>query len=195
MWEAAKNVVTRVGAVALMAISTTFLTSSTAEAQNWAFINSLGYGALGMGTGILVTHEADCTGGGFVCIPGELVVGTLGGLAIGGVTGAIIGRRANDAVGSGEPLSPSHRAAVTLGTASAGAMLGMAAAAILINPEGEGTFLGSDETTATLFSLVGAGSGLYYVGSRWDQLTGDAVRFRPALLEEGRPGVVARLRF
>ena len=123
--------------------------SGPVHAQSWTLIDMVGYGAAGAGLGFGLTVEVDC--GDFVC--GQTVLATLGGLALGGVGGALIGSGAQEALDRREALTPTHRSAVAVGTVFAGAALGGVTSSLLINSEGEGTFLGSDERT---FGILGA---------------------------------------
>ena len=73
--------------------------------------------------------------------------------------------------------------------------LGAAMSFPLINGEGSGTFVGSDEQTVTVLAVPGSGLGALHVGRRWGELTGTRFEIRPTTLDSGRLGVVARLRF
>lgn len=59
----------------------------------------------------------------------------------------MLGGRADRAIADGRAVEGPHRAAVLGGGVLAGGTLGALATVPLINSEGEGTFLGSDETT------------------------------------------------
>lgn len=159
------------------------------HAQSWSFIDLVGYGAAGGGLGFALTVEADCSD--IVC--GQTVFTTLGGLALGAVGGAIIGSRAQSALDRGEALTPGHRNAVAAGTVFAGAALGGVTSFLLINSEGEGTFLGSDEQTFGMLALAGAGLGALYVASQWAELSGQGLELRPAVLSGRRLGIQGRL--
>ncbi len=164
-----------------------------ASAQSWAVLDGLGYGAAGAGLGLLAGWEADCSD--YVCM--ETMGLTLGGLAAGGLIGAVMGGRADRLVERGGPLGGSHRAGVAAGAVLAGAAMGGVASFLLINGEGSGTFLGSDEQTFSGLVLAGAAAGVLIAGSRWDELTGAAgsrMAVRPGVLRGGRPGLVARWR-
>lgn len=182
------TVSSRVNAMTLALLSVLLL-ATEARAQDWALIDMLGYSAGGAALGLAATVESDCSD--FIC--GQTVFVTLGGLVLGGIGGAVLGSRANRAVDDGVPLSPAHRNAVAAGTVLAGATLGAAGSLLLINGEGEGTFLGSDEQTFALLALGGAGLGALYVGGHWRELTGGDLEIRPTVLHRGRPGVVLRM--
>lgn len=165
-----------------------------ASAQSWAFLDGLGYGAAGAGLRLLAGWEADCAD--YVCM--ETMGRTLGGLAAGGIIGGVMGRRADRLVERGDPVGGSHRAGVAAGAVLAGAAMGGIGSFLLINGEGSGTFLGSDEQTFSGLVLAGAAVGVLIAGSRWDDLTGAAgsrVAVRPTVLHRDRPGLVARWRF
>lgn len=161
------------------------------HAQSWSFIDMVGYGAAGGGLGLALTVEADCSD--FVC--GQTVFTTLGGAVLGAVGGAIVGSRAQDALNRGEALTPVHRNGVAAGTVLAGAALGGLTSFLLINSEGEGIFLGSDEQTFGMLALGGAGLGALYVASHWAELSGEGMQLRPAVFPGRHLGIQGRLEF
>ena len=164
---------------------------SSASGQSWRTLDAFGYGALGAVAGAAATLEADCSG--YICA--THFVGVFGGFAVGAVSGASMGGRADDAVAQGRPVHGVHRGGVALGTLLAGSALGAVASVPLINGEGSGTFLGSDEQTVTVLAVLGAGLGALHVGRRWGELTGTTFEIGPTAVDSGRPGVLARLRF
>jgi len=84
---------------------------------------------------------------------------------------------------------------MSVGTVLGGAALGALAGALLVNPSGTGTFLGSDEQTLVLLTTVGAGFGVFCLRRHWNELTGESVEVRPDVLRGGRPGVVVSIHF
>jgi len=170
------------------------LTPLASAGQASIFLNSVGYGVAGATLGALVTANASCEGE-FICIPTIAVLSTLGGAALGAAIGGKAAASANRDVAEGRIVGSGHLAAVTVGTVLGGATVGAVASALLINPEGEGTLLGSDGQTFTILTLAGTGLAVLNLRRTWGRLTGVQVEARPAIVGDGQPGVVARIRF
>lgn len=163
--------------------------------QSSRFLNALGYGIVGGSLGLAATANATCTGE-FICIPGEMVAATLGGTVLGLVLGANVASTANRTVAEGRPVSGGRLAALSFGTVVGGATLGLLVGAVLTNPSGEGTILGSDEQTLSILALAGGTLGVLQLRRNWGRLTGAvAVEVNPLATVHGRPGVVVRARF
>lgn len=162
--------------------------------QASVFLNSLGYGVAGATLGALATANASCEGD-FICIPTVTVLSTLGGATLGATIGGKTASSANRDVAQGRIVGSGHLAAVTVGTVLGGATVGAIASALLIKPEGEGTILGNDEQTFTILTLAGAGLAVFQLRRTWGRLTGAQLEARPAIVGDGQPGVVVRLRF
>ena len=160
-------------------------------AQASRVLTGVGYGALGMAAGIAATSGSTCEG--FVCIPDEMVVAALIGGGIGTFLGAGAAASANRAVGEGRPVGGGRVAAIAVGTVLGGATLGALASSLLINGEGSGTFLGSDERTVTLFMLAGTALAGLQLRRNWGRLTG-RVDVQPILTMDGRAGLATRVR-
>lgn len=152
----------------------------------WTFIDAVGYAGLGFGAGLAATWDLEGSGLG---PPGEALAVVAATTLAGGVTGAVLGRRAESAAARGRRVGGLHRAAVLGGAALAGGTLGALAAAALVNPSVEGTPLGSDEQTVTLLVLAGTGAGAAYAWSRSEALESRSLAIAPVFLEGGRRGV------
>lgn len=171
----------------------TYVTPASAQAST--VLNSLGYGTLGMAIGAAATAGATCQSAELICIPGETIAAVLiGGLA-GGALGAGFASSANRRVEDGQPVGGARLAGVVMGTVLGGAVIGGLGSAILINGEGEGTPLGSDEQTVAIFMLGGAAFGVWHLHRNWGALNGAPVEVRPAVAPDGQFGLRARLRF
>ena len=164
--------------------------SATRGGPPWGIFDAIGFGGLGFGLGVIagLGMEGDDFGpsdGALVLIGAGTVAGILGG--------AMIGNRARRARALGQPISAGHRTAVAAGVILAGATLGAIAAVPLINPEGEGTPLGSDEQTFGLLVGAGAALGILYLTAQWDHLDSSAVDVAPAV-RDGGYGLIVRVR-
>ena len=155
-------------------------TATPAEAQ-LTLLNAAGYGAAGATAGVVATSGIDCSGSGFICIPGEMVVATIGGLLAGVVIGANLGGNASASLERGEAVD--HLGPVVVGTVLGGATIGMMVGSAVAK---------SDEPA--VFAFAGAALAALYLGSRWDEMTGAAFEVRPALVG-GDAGLAARIRF
>lgn len=135
----------------------------------------------------------DLEGSGFGPPDAALVI--IGATTVAGaVAGAMPGSRAEHAICEGRRLGSAHRAAVAGGAVLAEATLGAVSVVPLINREGEGTFLGSDERTVSLPALTGGTLGFLYVRSKWGQLAVRSVSLAPALSANGAFGMQMRAR-
>jgi hypothetical protein len=172
------------------------LSPADAHSQNSRFLNALGYGFAGGSLGLAATANAPCSGDGFICIPTATVAATLGGTVLGLVLGTNVASTANRTVAEGRPVGGGRLAALSFGTVVGGATVGLLVGAILTNPAGEGTFLGSDEQTLSILALAGGTLGFLQLRRNWSRFTGSAVvEVDPLVPIHGRPGVVLRLRF
>ncbi len=192
-----KSTIRQAAALALMLVARS---PENAQSQTSGFLNGIGYGFAGGAFGLAATANATCQGSDFICIPGEMVVATLGGGLLGIILGSTVSSRANRTVAEGRPLGGGHLAAVTVGTVLGGATLGLIVGGVLTNPDGEGTIFGSDQQTLTIMALAGGTLGFLGLRRNWNRLTG--VGGRPLLLEaeplalvHGRPGLVLHARF
>lgn len=165
------------------------------EAQAPRFLNILGYGAVGGAAGALATVGAECSGSGFICIPAEFVVATIGGSLVGMIAGNALASSANRAVDEDSRPGSGTLAALSLGSALGGAAVGVLFGGLLIDGEGSGTFLGSDEHTLLITGLAGATLGIVQIARRWGALTGHSVEVRPVLDPAGRTGLNLTVRF
>lgn len=158
----------------------------SSEAQSWALVDGLGYGAIGAGVGAGMAWHLEPAAG------WSVITATTGA---GIVAGVLVGRAADRALARGEPLGDGHRVAVVAGSVLAGAALGGLASAALINGEGEGTFMGSDETTFTALTVGGAALGAAFTWWRQDALEPRAVTAAPTVSADGGVGLGVRVRF
>lgn len=144
----------------------------------WVLYDAVGYGGLGFGLGLAAAWGMENDSG--FGPPGEALVVLGVGTVAGIVTGAILGSRAGHAVAEGRPLGTGHRAATLAGPVLAGGTLGALAAIPLINGEGEGTALGSDERTVGLLTLAGFAVGSVVAWRLSDELPVRGVQAGPA---------------
>lgn len=147
-----------------------------APGVSWTVLDAIGYGGLGFGAGLLAAWDLEGQGFG----PPPLALGIILASTVTGLGGgAVLGHRARRSVTDGRPLSTAHRAAALAGVMVAGGAFGALAAVPLINPSGEGTFLGNDERTILLTTGAGLALGSLYAWHVRDQLHSRSVRFTP----------------
>ena len=120
----------------------------------WALVDALGYGGVGFVAGLAAAWDSEI-GEGLATV----ALSSLAGTAV----GAVIGGRASSRIRRGEPLGGASRFAVSAGSILAGATLGACAAVPLINGEGEGTPLGSDESALAILMGGGTALGFWYL--------------------------------
>lgn len=167
-------------------------TATTVSAQSWRVIDAVGYGGLGFGLGVAATWDLEGEGFG----PPDAALVAVGAGTVAGLTvGAMLGGRADRAIADGRAVGGPHRAAVLGGGVLAGGTLGALAAVPFINSEGEGTFLGSDETTFGVFVVTGAALGSLYTWRRSDQLSSGHASVTPVLGPGGERGIRLRIGF
>lgn len=179
----------------VVTVAVAILTPAPARSQGLGLLNGLGYAAAGGAIGVAASANSGCSGDGWCIVPDAMIPAMLGGVLAGVVTGVAINSSAERKVDHGEPLSGAHLAALSVGAVLGGAALGAVAGAVLIKPQGSGTFLGSDERTLALMSAAGAGLGVFRLHQHWKALTGRSVDVRPAVLHGGQPGIVASIHF
>ena len=160
--------------------------------MKWSLIDAIGYGGLGFGVGLITTWDME---GSDLGPPGTALAVTAATTVAGTVAGAMIGKRAQNTMAEGGRLGGAHRAAVVGGVIMAGGTVGAVAAIPLINGEGEGTFLGSDEQTVALLVLAGGALGSVFAWKQRDQLAFRSVSVTPALVGIGRYGLHMRVSF
>ncbi|HKY98974.1 MAG TPA: hypothetical protein VJL35_14030 [Gemmatimonadaceae bacterium] len=164
----------------------------TQPSRAWIVADALGYGTLGFvvggAVGIAATSGSDC---GFGPCMGAVLM-ALGGGILGSTGGAMLGVNARKAVAEGRGITRGHQAAMELGGIVGGLTLGALISSTMINGEGSGTPLGSDEMT--FWSLTGAGAvaGAWFVSSQRHQL--DRIRVSPTISHR-RYGLDASLSF
>jgi hypothetical protein len=151
----------------------------------WRLLDAVGYAGLGFGAGVLANLSTPTTGSGEVTILATVGTATIGGL----VTGAVVGRRAEQSLSRGDALGTGQLVAFAGGAVLGGATLGALAAVPIIAPDGEGTVLGTDEQTFAI--LVGAGAvlGSLYVWRHWNRLTRGMIEITPATDGKGHYGL------
>ena len=160
--------------------------------RGWIVADALGYGTLGFFAGAVAGAVAssgqDC---GFGPCEAPVLMAVGGGL-LGVAGGAALGINARRAAAAGTPISNAHMAAMKIGGALGGATLGALISSTMINGEGSGTRIGSDE--ATFFSLTGIGlaTGIWFVASHGREL--DRLTVSPSVRAK-RYGLNAQLSF
>lgn len=186
----------RIGAL-LSACMMIGVTSEVAAAQSkvsrgWIVADAAGYGALGLAVGFgagIMTNDTcpfgSCT---------SIVIGGLTGALVGTMGGAKIAVSARDAVARGEPLGSGHRSAVTLGAVLGGATLGALGSSLMINGNGSGTPIGSDERTFALLTVTGLFGGAYFVARHSHELDPPRMNVMP-VVGKGRVGLSTRMVF
>lgn len=178
----------------LLALAAGLCLPVRSAAQASTAFNALGYGSLGAAAGVLATAGASCDGPGFICIPNAMVFATIGGLVAGVTVGAMTASSANDNVAEGRPVGSGHRLAVTIGAGLGGAVTGALASALLINGEGSGTFLGSDEQTVAILASAGAIFAVVRQNRSWNRAV-RAIDFQPLVTLDGQAGLSGTIRF
>lgn len=157
-------------------------------APMWSLFDAVGYGGLGFGIGFMMApKDLGSIGAGAAMI----AAGGVAGLVI----GARLGRRAEAAVERGEEITPGHRTGVVGGVVLAGATLGAVASIPLLNNQGPGTALGSDEQTVGILVLAGSALGALYVWRNSDGLAPKRVDVAPAVIGGRQVGLGIHLRF
>jgi len=160
--------------------------------RTWIVADALGYGSLGLiagaVAGIAATSGDDCGIG--PCTEAGLLA--LAGGILGSVGGAALAVNARRAAADGRGITRRHQAAMEIGGVIAGLTLGALISSTMINGDGPGTPLGSDEMT--FFSLTGAGAlaGALFVGTQRHQL--ERIRLSPSVTAR-RYGVNATMSF
>ena len=156
----------------------------------WGLYDAVGYGGLGFALGLVAAWDMEGTGLG----PPAAALAVVGAATAAGIAGgAVLGRRASRSVASGEPVSGAHRAAVLAGGVLAGGTVGALASIPLINGDGEGTPLGSDERTVALMIGAGLAAGAVFAVSRRQELAGRRITIVPEASTAGGYGIRVRL--
>ena len=158
----------------------------------WVILDAAGYGGVGfiVGAAAGLAMSPSCPFGN--C--SGLLIGVLGGTAAGLAGGAAIGNHARQAIANGQPLSAGHRSAVLLGTVLGGATLGALSSALLINGNGAGTPLGTDEATFGMLTGGGTALGLAMAIMNSHELDSRRMSVRPSV-GKGSYGLSAKLAF
>jgi hypothetical protein len=157
----------------------------------WVVMDAIGYGGLGTVVGMaLALSSYSCPFG--PCDGAAMSV--VGGAVAGAIGGAAIGIHARRTLAKGEQLGAVHRAAVLAGAMISGTTLGAVASFSLINGDGSGTPLGSDETTFGMLTLGGTAIGAILAARSANELNNPRVTISPAI-GAGRYGLDARLAF
>jgi hypothetical protein len=161
----------------------------------WAVADAIGYGGLGTALGFLaaVATAGTESGCGFGPCAGALMAIPAGAIA-GAMGGAVIGARAGRALSRGDQLGAGQRTAVVVGTLLAGTSIGAIASFSMINGDGSGTPIGSDEKTFGLLTIGGFALSTAFVATHSHELNGGRIRLSPTI-GAGRYGASARLSF
>ena len=152
----------------------------------WALVDAMGYGGVGFMAGLAAAWDADI-GEGFATVG----LGTLAGV----VTGAAIGGHASSRIRNGEQPGGVSRFLASAGAVLGGATLGACAAVPLINGEGAGTSLGSDESTLAV--LMGGGTllGVWYLYRHNSDFDGPRLGISPIRTRDSAYGLRVAMRF
>ena len=155
----------------------------------WSLIDSLGYGAAGLGISVWAASGMDSgnTIGPSGLAAGTVLLGTVGGL----ISGWKIGASAKEKAAEGQ-LGLGHRSAAVGGTVFLGAALGALVASSHVKGEETSTKYGSDEDTVRIFSLVGAGVGALTAAWLWGDLESHGYVAAPAVFKGGEIGFQLR---
>lgn len=172
--------------VASPAVAQLETTTASDDGARWGVVDAIGYGGLGFGLGLAATWDMEGSGFG---PPGAALVAIGASTVLGTVAGAMIGARAQRAIVAQGELEGVHRAAVIAGAIMAGGTLGALAAVPLVNGEGAGTFLGSDEQTVTVLVLVGSALGSLYVWRHRGDFSSSRFSLAPVMSEGGEYGL------
>ena len=159
---------------------------SDGERGRWALVNAVGYGGVGFLAGVAAAWDQEIG-----AAVGTIALGSVAGVA----TGTAIGRRAASRIRSGEPLSGTSRFAVSAGTILAGASLGACAAVPLINGDGAGTPLGSDESTLAILMGTGTLLSAWYLRRHAHEFNGERVGITPIRTIDSAYGLRVAVRF
>lgn len=152
----------------------------------WAIIDAIGYGGLGVGTGALLMWDQEF-GSAYAVMAGSGLTGI--------VAGAIMGRRARADIRAGRPTGAGHRTAVLAGAVFAGAVVGSLAAIPLIEGDASDTPLGSDGTTFAITAVGGSLLGGWYALAHRDDFVASRVSMTPYRAGRGAIGLRARVAF
>jgi hypothetical protein len=167
-------------------------TAASDGGARWGVVDAIGYGGLGFGLGLMASWDMEGSGFG---PPGAAVAAVGVTTVLGTVAGAVIGTRAQRAIAAPGELDGAHRVAVIAGGLMAGGTLGSLVAVPLINGEGEGTFLGSDERTVVLLALAGTALGSVYVWTHRAEFSSSGVNLTPEISGRGEYGIRLRVAF
>lgn len=175
-----------VGSRCTLVLALLLLTPTPSHAQSWALVDALGYGAAGVGAGVLIDSDLSA-------FSPTLLLGGAGGILF----GARVGRSADTRLARGDELGNGHKAAVVAGSVLAGTALGALASAALITggESGQGTFLASDETTFTVLTVAGTALGVAGTWWRRDALRPRSMSVTPTVSAESGVGVRVRVQF
>jgi len=159
---------------------------SDEESGQWTLVNAIGYGGVGFLAGIAAASDQEIG-----AAAGTIALGSIVGVA----AGVAVGRRASSRIRAGEPLGGASRFAVSAGTILAGATLGACAAVPLINGEGAGTPLGSDESTLGILMGTGTLLSAWYLRRHIDEFNGRQVGIAPIRTIDSAYGLRVSVRY
>jgi hypothetical protein len=152
----------------------------------WTLVNAVGYGGVGFLAGVAAAWDSEIGEG----------VATIGLTSLAGTAiGAAIGSHASSRIRRGEPLGGTSRFAVSTGALLAGATLGACAAVPLINGEGEGTPLGSDESALAITMGAGTLLGVWYLRRHSSEFDGARVGITPIRTIDSAYGLRVSVRY
>jgi hypothetical protein len=164
-----------------------------ASGPPWTLVGAIGYGGVGFGAGALLTWNMPSDN--FVGPSDRALAIVAATTALGTLSGAIIGSTARRRHGRNERLSTGQQIAVVAGSVLAGATLGALAAVPLISSDGEGTPLGTDETTFGILTAGGGALGVLYAVSQRHWIGGSRVEINQGFRGLRQYELRAQLRF
>lgn len=171
-----------------LVVTVALLIPTSVQAQQWAWVDAVGYGGVGVGLGAMATWDTDLEPA-----RGQTVVALSG---VGGmVIGALVGGAADRRLAREEELSDAHTAAVVFGSVMAGATAGALLSAAFIEGEGTGTPLGSDESTFVGLTVGGSALGAVLTWVARDALRPRAVTATPTVSAGGDVEMRVQVRF
>ena len=164
---------------------------SHARSGRWGLVNALGYGGVGLLVGYSAAVGAAFSDASDTDLGVLLIAAPLAGAAL----GASIGHSASSRINRGERPGAGSRFAVKTGAILAGATLGALASVPLINDEGAGTPLGSDENTAAILMTTGVALGALYIHRHADDFSATRVSIAPMRTIDSAYGLRIALRY
>lgn len=163
----------------------------THRSGKWGLVDAIGYGGVGAFVGYASAVGASFSNSSDSEAGIMIIAGPIAGLAL----GATIGHSASSRINRGESLSGASRFAVGTGAILAGATLGALASMPLINGDGAGTPLGSDETAFAVMTTTGVVLSALYIRRHADDFREPRVSIAPVRTIDRAHGLRVALRY